>query len=208
MSLRLLTPLICFAPGVHRHRTLERADGGGADEGAAGAGGCSARAAPLPCGRGPQADQAFRLGSPTVFVLFFRLVLLWPVFASTSLIVTATLRQEYFAECRKQSLKPHKSVVDWIAACHLGICKILDGDPFSMLDLTVAAENAEGKTGPYYVPPEQLQAVLLAFGPVCGVADIQEVVLRGAIQSPAAALVAATMIEANSSIVSWDLSYN
>ena len=56
-----------------------------------------------------------------------------------------------------------------------------------MLDLTVAAENAEGKTGPYYVPPEQLQAVLLAFGPVCGVADIQEVVLRGAIQSPAAA---------------------
>ena len=159
-----------------------------------------------PVGEDLRLIKLFASVRPRFFVLFFCLV---PSLAGLREHESYhRVGQEYFAECRKQSLKPHKSVVDWIAACHLGICKILDGDPFSMLDLTVAAENAEGKTGPYYVPPEQLQAVLLAFGPVCGVADIQEVVLRGAIQSPAAALVAATMIEANSSIVSWDLSYN
>ena len=82
----------------------------------------------------PQADQAFRLG--WFFVLFFRLVPSLAGLRERESYHHRDAGQEYFAECRKQSLKPHKSVVDWIAACHLGICKILDGDPFSTVSYT------------------------------------------------------------------------
>ena len=117
---------------------------------------------------------------------------------------------EYFKACRNSDppITPHESVVDWIACCRLGICHITGGDPFSLLDMSRIPDEAAAKSGPNYVASAQLRAVLLAFGPVCSEANIRQIVLRGAVQSPEAAKEAAAMIEANSSIVQWDLSYN
>ena len=68
------------------------------------------------------------------------------------------------------------------------------------LSLSVSFSLSVSLSGEFHVTAEQLKAVLLAFGAVCGSGKLPGLVLSRAVQSPESALVAAEFIASNSSI--------
>jgi hypothetical protein len=77
-------------------------------------------------------------------------------------------------------------VVDWIALCEQGVCHLEDGDVFSLLDPLEVAAHAAARGGAHFVAADDMRAVLLAMGPVCGEGALSQLDLRGAIQGPRA----------------------